>query len=270
MEQLYVFGTGNANATRCYNTCFALRRDEEFLLVDAGGGNGILRILEDMDVPLTRIHHMILTHAHTDHVLGAVWIIRMIAGLINQGKFAPPFTIYCHTELCETLRVFCELTLAGKHRKCLDEAIRLEPVEDGGMRRILGYDVTFFDIHSKKVKQLGFALTLADGQKLTCCGDEPFNPVCQAYVEGSDWLLHEAFCLYAERERFKPYEKSHSTVKEACEAAEALGVPHLVLWHTEDKDLAHRKARYSEEGRAFYSGDLQVPNDGEILSLARK
>ena len=25
MDQLYVFGTGNATVTRCYNTCFALK-----------------------------------------------------------------------------------------------------------------------------------------------------------------------------------------------------------------------------------------------------
>ena len=36
------------------------------------------------------------------------------------------------------------------------------------------------------------------------------------YVKGSDWLLHEAFCLFGEADTFKPYEKHHSTVKEAC------------------------------------------------------
>ena len=49
MENLYVFGTGNAQATHCYNTCFALRDGDEYFMVDAGGGNGILRILEDME-----------------------------------------------------------------------------------------------------------------------------------------------------------------------------------------------------------------------------
>ena len=48
MEQLYVFGTGNASVTRCYNTCFSLRNsDGQYFMVDTGGGNGILRILED-------------------------------------------------------------------------------------------------------------------------------------------------------------------------------------------------------------------------------
>ena len=55
MEKLYVFGTGNAQATRCYNTCFAIRDEDEYFMVDAGGGNGILRVLEDMDVDLCHI-----------------------------------------------------------------------------------------------------------------------------------------------------------------------------------------------------------------------
>ena len=39
MEKLIVLGTGNAGATRCYNTCFILLDGKEPLLVDAGGGN---------------------------------------------------------------------------------------------------------------------------------------------------------------------------------------------------------------------------------------
>ena len=38
MEELYVFGTGNAQATHCYNTCFAIKDGNEFFMVDAGGG----------------------------------------------------------------------------------------------------------------------------------------------------------------------------------------------------------------------------------------
>ena len=78
MEQLYVFGTGNAAVSKCYNTCFAIRMQDEYFMVDAGGGNGILRILENMDVPLTAIHHLFVTHEHTDHILGVVWMVRMI------------------------------------------------------------------------------------------------------------------------------------------------------------------------------------------------
>ena len=84
MEKLYVFGTGNAQATRCYNTCFAIRDEDEYFMVDAGGGNGILRVLEDMDVDLCHIHNIFVTHEHTDHILGIVWMVRMIARFVSK------------------------------------------------------------------------------------------------------------------------------------------------------------------------------------------
>ena len=56
-------------------------------MVDAGGGNGILKILDNMQVPLERIHHIFVTHAHTDHVLGIVWMIRMIATKMKKDQY---------------------------------------------------------------------------------------------------------------------------------------------------------------------------------------
>ena len=70
MERLIMLGTGNALVTRCYNTCFAIQDDDEYFLVDAGGGNGIMRQLQDADISMAQIHHIFLTHEHTDHLLG--------------------------------------------------------------------------------------------------------------------------------------------------------------------------------------------------------
>ncbi|MCD8084000.1 MAG: MBL fold metallo-hydrolase [Clostridiales bacterium] len=266
-EELYVFGTGNAQATRCYNTCFAIKDGKEYFMVDAGGGNGILRILDDMGVDINHIHHIFVTHEHTDHILGIVWMVRMVATAMRKNAYEGNLNIYCHEGLVETIRTLCCLTMQKKFYKMIGERILLTPVQDGETVHILDYDVTFFDILSTKAKQYGFTMTLKNGRKFTCCGDEPYHAACLRYVKGSSWLLHEAFCLYADRDRFEPYEKHHSTVKEGCEVAEKLGVENLVLWHTEDKNLAQRKALYTAEGKAFYHGNLLVPDDGEKISL---
>lgn len=268
MEQLYVFGTGNAAVTRCYNTCFAIRNDsDQFFMVDAGGGNGILRILQDMQVSFDQIHHIFVTHEHTDHLLGIVWMVRFIATRIRTGNYEGDLNIYCHEGLVSAIDTICRLTLQDSLCKMIGDRIHLIPVKDGQTCRILDYDVTFFDIHSTKAKQFGFTTVLNNRRRLTCAGDEPYNPVCRSYVEGSDWLLHEAFCLYSERDRFKPYEKHHSTVKDACELAEELHIPNLILWHTEDKSLDQRKELYMTEGSQYYTGCLYVPYDEEILDL---
>ncbi len=267
MEQLYVFGTGHAAVVRNYNTCFAIRDGEDYFMTDAGGGNRILGILQDMNIPLDQIHHIFVTHEHTDHVLGIVWMIRMIGSRMLTGKYQGDLYLYCHNELAETIRTLCRLTLPGKLICLFESRIHLTGVEDGQSMEILGHSVTFFDIHSTKARQFGYTFTLRNGQRLTCAGDEPFNPLCRPYVEGSAWLLHEAFCLYEERDKYKPYEKHHSTVKDACELAQSLNVPNLVLWHTEEDHGEHRQALYLAEGRQYYTGHLFVPEDKTILEL---
>ena len=266
-ELLYVFGTGNAQSVNFYNTCFALRDNEEYFMVDAGGGNGILGILRDMQVPLEHIHHIFVTHGHTDHILGIVWMVRMLATSILKGTYEGDVLIYCHANLVETIKTLCDLTVEGKYCKLIGDRIHLVPVADGETRHILDYDVTFFDIHSTKAEQYGFTLKLKNGKKLTCAGDEPYKPVCEQYVAGSDWLFHEAFCLYPEREIWKPYEKSHSTVRDACELAEAMQIPNLILWHTEDSHAEDRGRLYAAEGREYYHGRLFVPDDKTVIEL---
>lgn len=139
-------------------------------------------------------------------------------------------------------------------------------VTDGETCQLMGHDVIFFDIRSTKAKQFGFSLELADG-RLTCCGDEPYQHWEEAYVRDSKWLLHEAFCLDAEADIFHPYEKHHSTVKDACQTAARLGVQNLILYHTEDKDLAHRCQRYHAEGCRYYQGNLYIPDDLDVIAL---
>ena len=47
----------------------------------------------------------------------------------------------------------------------------LVAVEDGERRRLIGHEVTFFDIRSTKARQFGFSMELdGEGRRLTCCG----------------------------------------------------------------------------------------------------
>ncbi len=267
MEKLIVLGTGNAQAVHCYNTCFAMKKGEEYFLTDAGGGNGILLALENQKIPLERIHHIFVSHAHNDHILGMVWMVRMIATSMNKGAYEGSLHIYCHQELVDIIKALSCLTVGKKFTAHFDERILFHVVGDGDQKEILGDHFTFFDIGSTKEKQFGYCIRMEEGVRLSFPGDEPCHEALLPRVQGSQWLLHEAFCLYSQRDRFKPYEKHHSTVMDACRLAEELKIPNLVLWHTEDKDLAHRKENYTAEGRKYYHGNLYIPEDGEVLSF---
>lgn len=266
-ETLILLGTGHATVTKCYNTCFALFTGEEYFLVDTGGGNGILRQLEDAEIPLQQIHHIFISHEHTDHILGLIWLIRMIATKMRKGDYEGSLNIYCHKELAETIQTICGLTLQGKLVKMIGERICFHKVKDGKEKKIAGYDITFFDILSTKAKQFGFALTLHNGKKFVFVGDEPYREHEHKYAYQADWFLHEAFCRDVEKDRFKPYEKHHTTVKDACKIGEKLNAVNMILYHTEDKCIQDRKRLYLEEGRKYYKGNLFVPYDLEEFIL---
>lgn len=265
--KLTILGTGNATVTECYNTCFAFSEGDGHFLVDTGGGSQILKRLKAAGIPLEEIHDIFITHEHIDHLLGIFWLIRMIGQKMNQGSYDGGLRIYCHSGLVSTILTIAELTIQKKVTKHIGERIFLIPLENGEKKRILDCEVTFFDIESSKAKQYGFTILLPDGVRLACCGDEPYNECEYAYVKGSDWMMHEAFCLFCEADRFKPYEKHHSTVKEACELAERLEIPNLILYHTEETHLTERKKLYTEEGKHYYTGNLYVPDDMEVFEL---
>ena len=266
--KLTILGTGNATVTECYNTCFALSDGNRHFLVDTGGGNRILKVLKDTGIQLEDIHDIFITHEHIDHLLGVIWLIRMIGQKkIGQGKYEGNLRIYCHEELARSIRMIAELTIQKKVTKYFDDRILFVPVHHGETKEILGCPVTFFDIFSTKAKQFGFTLRLMNGKKFTFVGDEPYQEHEKEYAEDADWLLHEAFCLYRDRDIYKPYEKHHTTVKEACEHAEELGAKNLILYHTEDRNLADRRRLYTEEGRQYYHGNLIVPDDLDRIEL---
>lgn len=268
MQRLIVLGTGNALATRCYNTCFAIENEQgQVLLVDAGGGNGILRQLEQARLDPGAIHELIVTHAHCDHILGVVWIVRKLGTLICAGAYEGNLRIHCSARNAERIRAMCAFTLEQRFVDLFDRRILFCPVEDGSADELYGQPVRFFDIHSAKEQQYGFRLKLRSGQTLVCLGDEPYRPACRDSVAGAQWLLCEAFCLYADRDRFKPYEKQHSTVKDASQLAESLAIPNLVLWHTEDKTLDTRQEAYTAEAKEFYTGRVFVPEDLDVIAL---
>ena len=170
-EKLHVLGTGNALVTRCYNTCFYLEWPEGGLLVDCGGGNGILQQMEDAGLGVESVHHLFLTHAHTDHLLGAVWLVRMAATAMRKGSYEGTLTIHCHPTLEQALRTFCTITLQKKFTDFFDERILFLPIRDGESRDIAGRTFTFFDIHSTKMQQFAFTARMDCG-KLAFMGDE--------------------------------------------------------------------------------------------------
>ena len=265
--KLTMLGTGSALATECYNTCFLLADHGQYLLVDGGGGNGILKQIKKANVDWKDIRDIFVTHEHIDHLLGIVWMVRAICQHMNQDDYQGEARLYAHRQLIDKLNTLLHMLLLEKQLRFIGERLHFIPLEDGQEMDIIGHRFTFFDICSPKTKQFGFSVDIGNGEKLTCCGDETYNDQIHEYAQGSKWFMHEAFCLYAQADIFKPYEKHHTTVKEACETAQRLCVQNCILYHTEDSNLKQRKELYAQEGNPYFDGNLYIPDDLETLDI---
>lgn len=269
--QIMMLGTGNATVSQIYNTCFVLQTPSTLMLVDAGGGNGILSQLKKVNVQISDIHHLFVTHAHTDHVLGVIWVIRMVA----QCKgYEGLLHVYGNDKVMKVIKTIIDMILAKKQLTKVAERVVFHQLEDGDCFEVGDIKLECFDIQSTKEKQFGFRAELPSSSDesgkplvLACLGDEPYNEQNRRYIVGADWMMCEAFCLYADRDTFKPYEKCHSTALDAGKLAEKLGVKNLILYHTEEKTLANRKENYTREAAENFKGRIFVPDDLEVIEL---
>lgn len=268
--QITMLGTGNATVSQIYNTCFVLQTPSTLMLVDAGGGNGILAQLKKVNVQISDIHHLFVTHAHTDHVLGVIWVIRMVA----QCKgYEGLLHVYGNDKVMKVIKTIIDMILAKKQLAKVAERVVFHQLEDGDCFEVGDMKLECFDIQSTKEKQFGFRAEFPSSDEsdkplvLACLGDEPYNEQNRRYIVGADWMMCEAFCLYADRDTFKPYEKCHSTALDAGKLAEELGVKNLILYHTEEKTLANRKENYTREAAENFKGRIFVPDDLEVIEL---
>ena len=155
-----MLGTGNAMVTECYNTCFVLRDGDRHLLVDGGGGNTLLAQLKHAEFDWMDMREIFVTHKHVDHIMGIVWMIRMICQHMKQGQYEGEATIYGHEEVIRILEEMAEMLYPKKQTCYIGDRLHLVVVEDGEERTVMGHKTTFFDIQSTKAKQFGFCMDM--------------------------------------------------------------------------------------------------------------
>lgn len=267
MERILVLGTGAGMSINCYNACFLLENDGKYLLVDTGMGIGVLKQIKDRGVDIKQIHDIFISHKHIDHLLGIFPIIRMVTSLMGAGVYEGNLHIYCDKEIKELVDNFFIPTSYPQLIKMYNERVIFHNLHNSEKFNIIGYKVEALDMYSTECNQFGFQTKLNNEKTLTFMGDVPCSVKQYEKIRNTDWVLHEVFCLETEEPKFKAREKFHSTVKDVAEKMEMLEVKNIVLWHTMDNNIPARKELYTKEAKEYFSGNVYVPNDLDIIEL---
>lgn len=133
-------------------------------MVDGGGGSAILHQLKHAGFNWMDMREIFITHKHIDHLIGIIWMIRMICQNMNSGKYEGEATIYGHAEVISLLHNLVEQLLPKKQTRFIGDRLHLICVSDAETRTINDRNVTFFDIGSTKAKQFGFSMELNSGK----------------------------------------------------------------------------------------------------------
>ena len=266
MEKIIMLGTGNGGTLNLYNTCFVIQNNKGNFLVDTGGSIEIIKRLKQVNIELKDIKNIFISHSHTDHILGLIWMFKKLGRALINGEIETKINIYCNDVVYESIIEVSKHILPEKLVKRILNIVDFHILKNDEKIEINGVEYTFFDIQARGTKQYGFECNL-NKKRLVFLGDETLNSNLYERVRNSDYVMHEAFCLDSEENIFHAYEKNHSTAKSASKVMNDLEVKNLILYHTEESHGNERKSLYIKEGKENFSGNIYVPDDLEIIEL---
>lgn len=267
MTKIIMLGTGNGMALDLYNTCFAIQNEQGVFLIDTGGSVEIIKRLEQSGIKLEEIRNIFISHSHTDHILGLIWMFKII--MATHVEIEEKINIYCNDVVQETIKEVSKYILSPKLVDAIYSITNFVILNDCDKYTINGVNYEFFDILARGTKQFGFECNL-EGNRFIFLGDETLNPLLNERIKDSDYVMHEAFCLDREENIFHAYEKKHSTALSAAKTMNELDVKNLILYHTEESHGSDRKMLYEEEAKSIFNGNVIVPDDLEVIQLVKR
>jgi ribonuclease Z len=297
LDVVFLGTSGSAPTARRAPSALLVRRGGERLLFDCG--EGTQRQLLRSSIGLVDLTEIFVTHFHADHYLGLPGMLKTFA--LRQREV--PLTVYGPPglrELYDALRrVFGKLTYpvrlvelrAGEALERDGYKVLAYPVAHGVAS--LGYAIVEeprpgrFDVETadglgvpagpeRGALQRGESVTLADGRVITpdqvlgearsgrrilVPGDTAPIETVRVLAEGADLLVHEA--SFAEEERDRAVETSHSTARQAAELARDADVKLLALTHLSPRYFGPEIER---EAREVFPNTV-VPRDFDVVEI---
>ena len=298
--ELTILGSSAALPTsKRFPTAHLLHAGERFFLIDCGEGTQIR--LRQYGINPSRIHHILISHLHGDHVFG---LFGLLSTLGMMGRKVP-LHLYGPQALEAFLNYYCkffgslpfdlEFKSPSENEDYIFENDKLSIKAIPLKHRTPAYGYLFrekkkaLNVRKEQIEALGLGRadlvkvkrgedfvsatgTVIPNSQLTLppyyqrsyayLSDTQFDPELAEKVKGVDLLFHEA--TFLEKDKKLAAQTQHSTAAEAAELAKLAGVKKLLI--------GHFSSRYKEpqllenEAKEIFNNTTGV-NDGDIYSI---
>lgn len=298
--ELTILGSSAALPTSLrFPTAHLLNAGERFFLIDCGEGTQIR--LRQYGINPSRIHHILISHLHGDHVFG---LFGLLSTLGMMGRKVPLY-LYGPSALQDLMEFYGKFfgplpfelvfTVAGADGDFIFESDKLTISAIPLKHRTPAYGYMFrekqkpLNVRKEQIESLGLGIadvvkvkrgedfvtnsgTVIPNSQLTLppyhqrsyayLSDTLFNPDLAEFVKGVDLLFHEA--TFSERDKKLAKQTMHSTAAEAATLAKLAGVNKLLI--------GHFSSRYKDplllenEAREIFENTIGV-KDGDIYSI---
>ena len=258
--QIIMLGTGHGKAINCYNYCFLLKINNTNLLVDSGGSIQIINQLNKMKMSIEDIDNIFISHAHIDHILGLIWIIRFLCPKYYNGLIKKKIHIYGNDDVITKIERTITLFISRDFNFVIEKYFNFVRLVDKQCFNISNIKIRVFDIKSERICEFGFTMKY-NNKKIVYLGDERFNKLNEKYITNYDYAFMNARDLKNNENSF------HSSIKDSSIIAQKYHIKNLILSHCNDNDLKNRKDIFKEEASKYYNGNIFVPNDLDVINI---
>ena len=281
-------------------SCQVLNVRDNLMMIDCGEGAQLA--VRRMKLKLMRLNHIFISHLHGDHCFGLPGLVSTMALLNRTNSltihtfkdgaelFGQMLDYFCRERPFEV-----RFNIIDTHKRIIheDDAMTVSTFplvhrvpavgfvfrDKPKLRHIIGEEIQRLNIPHYAMNSLrqGEDWIAPDGTVIpndqlttpadpaisyTSCSDTKFSKRVIKYVEGVDWLYHEA--TYDESLRLKAHKRYHSTALEAATVARDAGVKQLIIGHFSKRYLD--EIPLLEEALSVFP-NTRLANEGQIIDL---
>lgn len=251
------------------NTSFVVRSAHSAVLLDCGPT--VLAGAQGLEVELRLVPHIFISHCHGDHMLGFPMIMldRLVA---SKPMLIPPLNVFCPASMVEslqriTLDVFPEIEMGGALK-----SVNWHPLPDKQVSTIeLEPDLrlTAAPVNGPAwVPTLGARLDFKEGISVAYSSDTGPGDQVTRLAHGCDLLVHEAQHSTVLSPGVPSGYYHHSKASDAGKAAAQAHCRMLALVHLGSYSDGREDA-VAREAAEYFSGQIIVPSDGDIVYLEK-